>query len=255
MHRAQDVVPVRGDGLQVRIEIAGSIADEQLGGHRPGRRLAEEQHHVGALVGRQLDRRLQRAAGIEAGADSPGKSVFALQRRGVIDGAVTPQELGAVTRPGRLPAAEVGERHARAEVGAPRIACEHRAGVRVDLGHDERRAGAARLAERPLDIGGDRQAPPATRRVRQGQTRDLDRIVEGDELQQMQRHTVAHTLEPAVALSVSRHVGADLLTNRQGRRAPDLAGLVVPDVDRLVRRLTVTGRALERGRAVRRGSV
>src|SRR5207248_1419062 len=60
----------------------------------------------------------------------------------------------------------------------------------------------------------------------------------GDELQQVQRDAVADTLEPAVALSVSRHVGADLLANRQGRRAPELTGLFVPHVDRLARRVT-----------------
>src|SRR5439155_12849692 len=73
---------------------------------------------------------------------------------------------------------------------------------------------------------------------RHGETGDLDGVVEGDELQQMERHAVAHALEPAVPLSVSGHVGPARLADRQRGRAPELAGLVIPDIDRLARRVT-----------------
>ena len=95
------------------------------------------------LAGRQRDRRLQRAAGVQAGANPPGESLPSLQRRRVIGGAVTPQELCAVAGPRRLLAAEVHEGHPSGEVRAPRVAREDRAGRRVELGHDERRAGTA----------------------------------------------------------------------------------------------------------------
>ena len=43
--------------------------------------------------------------------------------------------------------------------------------------------------------------------------------------------------EPTVALPVARHVGSGLLANRERRRAPQLATLFIPDVDRFTRRV------------------
>ena len=60
----------------------------------------------------------------------------------MIERAVAAEELGPVAGPGDLPSGEVGERDAVAELGAPGIAREHRSGLGIDLGHDERRGGA-----------------------------------------------------------------------------------------------------------------
>ena len=43
--------------------------------------------------------------------------------------------------------------------------------------------------------------------------------------------------EPTVALPVAGHVGSGLLANRERRRAPHLATLFIPDVDRFTRRV------------------
>ena len=151
--------------------------------------------------------------------------------------AVAAEELRPVGGPRRLPAAEVGEGDARAELASPRVAREHRAGLGIDLGDDERRRGAPRHAEHPLDAGGHRQPSRPSGRVRQRETRDLDRIVERHQLQELERDAVRDVLEARVALPVPDDVRRGLLADRQRRRPPQLARLLVPDVDRLPRRV------------------
>ena len=65
--------------------------------------------------------------------------------------------------------------------------------------------------------------------------RHLDRSVERDELQQVERNAVPDVLEPAVTAPVPRHIGAGIVAHRQGRRPPHGAGVVVANVDGLAR--------------------
>ena len=96
------------------VEIGGAIALDQgprLGGVAG---LAEEEDDLGRAAALELDRRLQRGAGIEAGADALRQRDGAAQRGGIVDGAVAADEFAAVGGPGRLAAAQVGEGDARA---------------------------------------------------------------------------------------------------------------------------------------------
>ncbi len=59
----------------------------------------------------------------------------------------------------------------------------------------------------------------------------------GDELDQVELDAVVQMLEPAVPGAVTGDVGRLLAADRQRRRAPQLAGVVVADVDRLAHRV------------------
>ena len=92
-------------------------------------------------------------------------------------------------------------------------------------------------AHGPRGVGGHRQAPSSARSVLDRQHADLQSVVQRNELQEVQRNPVTNVLEAAVAGTVSGHVGGSLGPDRQGGRTPQLAGLVVPDVDGLAHRV------------------
>ena len=142
LDRAEHVVPTLLDSPQGPIEVGRPVPRDQSPRFFPGRRLAEEEHDLGPSAGGQLDQRLEGTARVEAGADPSREPAAALERRRVIGCAVTPEECRPVTRPRRLNPAQVGKRHASAEVTAKAVAHEHRARIRVDLGDDERCGGA-----------------------------------------------------------------------------------------------------------------
>ena len=79
--------------------------------------------------------------------------------RGSLRSAVAAEELGPIGRPRRLPPAEVEEGDPAAELGVPRVAHEERPGLRLERRDDPGGAGPARGAQRPLGVGGHRQAP------------------------------------------------------------------------------------------------
>ncbi len=69
LHPAEDVVPVLPDFLQDGSDVAAPIANDQLARLLGARRLPEEEHDLRPVARRQLDGRLERAAGVKAGAD------------------------------------------------------------------------------------------------------------------------------------------------------------------------------------------
>src|SRR2546425_13066762 len=68
-----------------------------------------------------------------------------------------------------------------------------------------------------------------------GQPRDLDRIIERHVLEKIERDTVCGVLEPAVSLAVPRDIGRNLVTDRRRRGPPQLAGLLVAQIQDLAR--------------------
>ena len=66
-------------------------------------------------------------------------------------------------------------------------------------------------------------------------TETFSGVVERDELDEVELDPVVQVLEPAVPGAVPGDVRRLLAADRQGRRAPQLAGVVVADVDRLAR--------------------
>ena len=82
------------------------------------------------------------------------------ERGRMVERAVAAEELRPVAGPRRLRGPPRSAKATRVPNSrAPRVAREQRAGLGIDLGHDERRRGAARRAEHPLDVGGHREPP------------------------------------------------------------------------------------------------
>ena len=230
------VVPVAADLRQHRVEIRLAVLRDESRSHPARSRLrrGRRRSRRGAFGGSTTDRP-QRAAGIETGAHRVGERRRAGERCRALQCPVAADELLPVAGPVGLAPGKIGERDARSERRIPWIAREHRAGVGIDLGRHERRGGTARRTEHPFDISGHRQVPHAARCVAQRQARDLDRIAERNVLQQFGGDAVRGMLEPAVAPAVPRHIGGGVVADRQRRRTPQVAGIVVAQIEHLAR--------------------
>ena len=231
------VVPARPHRAQGRRVVGRSQAPDQLRGRARSFGLAQQDDHLRAPAVRQLEARLQRGAGIQAGPHGPPQPVPAAEPGGPIQGAVASQELRAVGRPGGLAPAEIEECHPARELRVPGVPGQDGTGGRVDGGHDVGRGYGTHGSEDPLRVGGHGQPPGAAGPVLDREDRDLHRVVDGRELDQVQAHPAPIVVEAAVAHPVPRHVRRVLEADREGRRAPHRAVLVVPDVDRLPGRI------------------
>jgi hypothetical protein len=121
LDRAGDVVPLGRDGLEGEVEVEVARAGHERTRLVDRRRLAEEEHDLGAAARRQLDPRLKGRAGIEAGADPARRTVPALEQGRMVRRAVLAQEFRAVPGPRGLVAPEVREGDAIAEVRIPGV--------------------------------------------------------------------------------------------------------------------------------------
>ena len=126
---------------------------------------------------------------------------------------------------------EIEEGDPAGEVGVPRVPGQQRLCFRLVLGDDVRCVGATRRAEHPLGVRRDGQAPRSTGSVLDREHRDLQRLVEWDELHEVEKDAVSHVLEAAVSGTVVGDVGRSLTPDRLRRRAPEVAGVVVADVE------------------------
>src|SRR6266545_5386708 len=249
LHGGQRVVPHPPHGGKAGVEILAPVACDE-----PPRvglvfALAEQEDDARPLAGSEAQRRLQRGAGVETRARLSREPSLARERGGRVERSVTPEELGAVRRPGgwlcspgargtgRSPAGiEVREGHASGELLVPGVAGEERTGLRVALRDDGGSRGTALAAEHPFGIGGDREDPVRPGTVLDGKKRDLEGVLERNELREVQPDAPAFVLEAAVALAVPRHVGPRVAHGKR-RRSPDLSGLLVADQDGLARRV------------------
>ena len=153
------------------------------------------------------------------------------QSRWALDGSVASDELRPVTRPGRLPAAEIDERDSG--VGAaPKVARQQSAGDGFQLGRDVWPRRGGRRTEDPLHVGCHGEMTRTPGEIADPEPRHLDRRVERHELQQVERNAVPVVLEPAVAAPVPGDMDARFVADRQGRRSPQRAGVLVAYVDR-----------------------
>ncbi len=157
----------RSTSLEDGVEVGRAIAVDRARARRLGVvALAEEEDDLGARR-RAPARRRSGARRRGRGRRRRGRTRRSprSQRRRLAERAVAAEELGAVAGPGGLPPAEVGEGDAAGRTRAFQALRASSAPVAAStLGHDERRGGAARRAEHPLDVGGHRQAPrPAGR--------------------------------------------------------------------------------------------
>ena len=234
---AEDVIPFLLDLLQHRVEIGAPVAHDQGDGLGPGRRLAEKEDDLRRGIGRQVELGLQHGAGIHSRAGPIGERRVAGECGGKIEPAVPPEEFRPVAGPALLPPAEIGEGDPRSEFGPPGVAGQHRAAIRIDLGHHIRARGAARGPQDPFHIARHRQPPMPLRLVADRQPGDLDRILEGHVLQKLERNAVGGMLEAAIALAMPGDIGRGLLADGERRRAPDIAVLLVAQIDGFARRI------------------
>ena len=73
--------------------------------------------------------------------------------------------------------------------------------------------------------------------IRHRQAGDLDRILCRHELQQLERDAVGLVSEPGPALAVMHHIFAGVFADRQRGWTPQFAGVIIPDVEHLARRI------------------
>src|SRR6202040_2953059 len=96
------------------------------------RRLAQEEKDLHGLTRRELERSLQGAARIEAGAYTSGQGSAPGEGGRPVERAMASEKLAPISGPLRLPSGQIRERHTRAELGAPRVAREHGSRVGID---------------------------------------------------------------------------------------------------------------------------
>src|SRR5689334_23306485 len=147
------------------------------------------------------------------------------------------EELAPIAGPLVLAAAEVHERDA-GKRAVPRIARGERARFRLEVGDDVRRARHPRRRQHPFRVGGDREIARARRLVADHQARELDRVVGRHRERELERDAVRALLEAAVAQAMRAGVIRLLVTDRRRRRAPQLAGFLVAQVDSLAGAVT-----------------
>ena len=145
------------------------------------------------------------------------------------------EELTPVGRPCGLPSGQVGKRNPPVRHKAPGIAGQHGSGRHVHVRRDERRGRCARLTEHPFHVGSDREPARPPGCVADRQARDPDRVCRRHEHHQVERDAVRLVFEPAVARAVPCAVECRWVMDGRGRRAPQLAGLVVADVEGIAR--------------------
>ena len=155
----------------------------------------------------------------------------------MVEGAVPPQDLGAVARPPRLLPPQVEEGNPPGEVVGPGVPGEKRPGALAEPGDDERRGGGTQGAEHPLDVRGDGEGPCAGRPVRDPEPADLHGILEGHVLEKLELDAMGAMGETAVSLPVTTMIGPGLLADGQGGRPPEVSGVVVAQIDGLSGRI------------------
>ena len=220
-----------------RVEIGGPIALDRRAGLLARGRVAQEEDDFGRAARRQFQLRAHRGARVQAAPTLLESGAALASAAGFASVPIAADELAAIARQLRLRAAHVGEGDARAESHIPGIAREDRAGFGILLGFDERERSGSRRAEHPLDESGDAEMARAVRFIGQSKARYLDRSFEGHELKEVGGDAVRGMLEAAVAAAVTCDIGRLGVADRKRRRAPDIAGLFVPQIEGLARRI------------------
>ncbi len=199
------------------------------------RRVAQEEHHLDRAVRRDADHGLQGGAGIQARADAARQDRARGQAGRHRQGAVAADEFAPVAGPPGLAPAHVDKGGPFGEGRIPRVGGQHGAGIRIQARDDEGGVGAAIGPQHPFHIAGHGQAPGTVGGVAQGQAGDLDRVVQRHELHQLGGDAVAGMFKAAVAPSVPRQIGGGLVADRQRCGAPQVAGILVANIEGLAR--------------------
>ena len=218
------------------VERAGGPARLAVPPHEVARRLevvglAEEEDDLPVLPGVEVEFHLEGGAGVQDGPHAAGE-LDPPQGGGGRHRAQAAEELGAVGRERPRPPVDVDERHPRGEVRPEGVPGQQGAGLGVELGDDVHRGGIAVRPQHPLDVEGRREPTAPVARVGDPQPDHLDRVVGRDEQDQLVGEAVGVPFKDRVTLAVTDERGRSR-RDGQGRRAPDLAGLLVAQIDDL----------------------
>ena len=199
-HGPERLVPERLHGGELglcRDDAAGAaVAPKERAGLVQVAPLSDEEDEAPRLAGQEVHGHLQGRAGVEAGAEA-AREPRAPERGRASQRAIPAQELPAVTGGREKRLAGARERDAAAEDLVVGIARQDRARVAVALGHDEARHARFRGSERPLVVCEEVEATGPIRSVRQGEERQLDRLVPRHEDGQLLRDAVRGTAPSA----------------------------------------------------------
>ena len=232
VHDAQRPFPEFPDALQgqPRAGRAAEPPDQLLGlvGIVAG---AQHEDQFALLAVGQVERHLQRRAGVEARARLAGQ-LRVPHRGGIGRRAVASQKLRAAAGDGPRGVADVDEDGLAGKLTVVHVAGKQRARGRVDLGDHVHQVRVPPLAEHQLPVAGDRQAPGPARAIAHLHHHQFHGRVQRDVGPQFRADPQLRVLKHAVAESVSADVGA-VPARGQRRRRPELTGFLVADVKRL----------------------
>ena len=229
LHRAQRVVPVLPHPLQRAARDRGPArAAHQSGGVSGVAADAEHEDNFALLARGQLERRLDRRAGVERGAHPAGQPL-PRQRGRARQQAVAPDEFGAVAADAAHRLAGVEKRHPLGELRVIRIAREHSAAAGVDFGDHVHERFRAQVTEHPFHIAGGREPARAPRRVAQLDHRVLDRRVRRDVDPHLRFDAPLGVLEHAVAEAMAGDIRRHPARGQRQRR-PDVPAVLVTQV-------------------------
>ena len=215
----------------------------------------EREHDLALLSVGQFEGHLERGTRVEGRAHAPGERRPEHRRR-LPQAAVAADELGAVPRHAAARIVDVEERHPAAELGVVGVSRDHRTGIGIDAGHHVRGGLPAKVAEDPLDVGGDRDAARPAGGVADREDRPLHRRRQVHVHRHGGGDAVLDVFEHAVAEPVAAGV-RPVAAGRQRRRRPEAAALLVAQVEGLAAavgdRVVVPRRQAEFVRVLRPG--
>ncbi len=107
--------------------------------------------------------------------------------------------------------------------------------VGVHLGFDKGERSGSRCAEHPFDISGYTEKSRAVRFVRQAKARYLDRSFDRHVLQKTRRRRHARCVRSGCSPARAARHRSRGVADRDRRRTPDIAGLVVPHIESFAR--------------------
>ena len=199
---------------------------------------AQAEHGFATLQRFQIERYLDRGAGIQARAEPAGQAL-AQQCSGPLQVAVAAQEFGAITSDAARGDVGVGricieEGDAAFELGVVAVARGQHAAVAIDLGDHVHLRARMQVAEDPFDVTGGGEPARTSGLVVQLEHAVLHRVLQPDVHPQLAGDAVFDMLVHAVAEAVARAIAAGAAT-WQCHRRPDPAALLVAQVERLAR--------------------